>query len=153
MLSTAANKNLPVQEYVYSISEALANLRVGIQNADKDRNERWWLKTGLADFDEAFQGLRLGAVTVLASRPSMGRSAFALNIATNVGIHQKIRAIVPLIHRACNESASSMKSLPCKGALLKPAPNRRLFETRFLRGLMMGVAPHQSLKIRVFPWY
>ncbi len=93
MLSTAANKNLPVQEYVYSISEALANLRLGIQNADKDQDERWWLKTGLADFDEAFQGLRLGALTVLASRPSMGRSALALNIATNVGIYQKIPAL------------------------------------------------------------
>ncbi len=90
MLSTAANKNLPVREAVCSISEALANLRADIQNADKNRNERWWLKTGLVDFDEAFQGLRLGAVTVLASRPSMGRSALALNIATNIGIHQKI---------------------------------------------------------------
>ena len=90
MLSTAANKNFPVQEALRSIGEALANLRVGIQNVDKDRDERWWLETGLVDFDEAFQGLRLGAVTVLAGRPSMGRSALALNIATNVGIHQKI---------------------------------------------------------------
>ncbi|MCX7237132.1 DnaB-like helicase C-terminal domain-containing protein [Polynucleobacter sp.] len=90
MLSTAANKNLPAQETPRSISEALANLRVGIQNADKDRDERWWIKTGLVDFDEAFKGLRRGAVTVLASRPSMGRSALALNIATNVGIHHKI---------------------------------------------------------------
>ena len=86
MSSVAANKKLPTQEAPRSISEALANLRVGIQNADTNRDERWWLKTGLADFDEAFQGLRLGAVTVLASRPSMGRPALALNIATNVGI-------------------------------------------------------------------
>ena len=96
MSSTALHKDLPThqayqtQQAPCSISEALINLRAGIQNADKDRNERCWLKTGLADFDEAFQGLRRGAVTVLASRPSMGRSALALNIATNVGIHQKI---------------------------------------------------------------
>ncbi|MBU3591199.1 DnaB-like helicase C-terminal domain-containing protein [Polynucleobacter sp. 78F-HAINBA] len=95
MSSTAVNKNLPThqayqtQQAPCSISEALANLRVGIQNADTNRDERWWLKTGLVDFDEAFQGLRLGAITVLASRPSMGRSALALNIATNVGIFQK----------------------------------------------------------------
>jgi len=90
MLSTAVNKNLPVHEAVRSISEALANLWVGIQNADKDRDERWWLKTSLVDFDGAFKGLRRGAVTVLAGRPSMGRSALALNIATNIGIRQKI---------------------------------------------------------------
>ena len=96
MSSTAVHKDLPThqayqtQQAPCSISEALINLRLDIQNADKDRDECCWLKTGLADFDEAFQGLRLGAVTVLASRPSMGRSALALNIATNVGIHQKI---------------------------------------------------------------
>ncbi|OHC09971.1 MULTISPECIES: DnaB-like helicase C-terminal domain-containing protein [unclassified Polynucleobacter] len=95
MSSTAVNKNLPThqayqtQQAPCSISEALANLRVGIQNADTNRDERWWLKTGLVDFDEAFQGLRLGAITVLASRPSMGRSALALNIAANMGIFQK----------------------------------------------------------------
>ena len=99
MSSTALHKDLPThqayqtQQAPCSISEALINLRLGIQNAIKDRNERCWLKTGLADFDEDFQGLRLGAVTVLASRPSMGRSALALNIATNVGINQKIHTL------------------------------------------------------------
>jgi len=72
MSSTAVHKDLPThqayqtQQAPCSISEALINLRLGIQNADKDRNERCWLKTGLADFDEAFQGLRRGAVAVLA---------------------------------------------------------------------------------------
>ena len=89
MSSTAVNKNLPTQQIPSSISEALANLRVAIQNTDKNRDESCWLKTGLADFDSAFKGLRLGAVTILASRPSMGRSALALNIATNVGVFQK----------------------------------------------------------------
>lgn len=83
------NKDLPSQQTPCSISEALANLRLDIENADKNRDERWWLKTGLVDFDDAFKGLRLGVVTVLASKPSMGRSALALNIATNIGIFQK----------------------------------------------------------------
>lgn len=91
LMSSAAvnNKDLPSQQTPCSISEALINLRLDIENADKNCDERWWLKTGLADFDDAFKGLRLGAVTVLASRPSMGRSALALNIATNIGILQK----------------------------------------------------------------
>lgn len=90
-MSSAAvnNKDLPSQQAPCSISEALINLRLDIENADKNCDERWWLKTGLADFDDAFKGLRLGAITVLASRPSMGRSALALNIATNIGILQK----------------------------------------------------------------
>ena len=90
-MSSAAvnNKDLPSQQTPCSISEALINLRLDIENADKNCDDRWWLKTGLADFDDAFKGLRLGAITVLASRPSMGRSALALNIATNIGILQK----------------------------------------------------------------
>lgn len=47
-----------------------------------------WLKTGLTDFDEAFGGIRLGAITTVAGRASSGKSSLALNIALNVAISQ-----------------------------------------------------------------
>ncbi len=49
-----------------------------------------WLQTGFRDFDQAFGGLRLGSLTTLASRPSMGRSALALNIAANAAVSKNI---------------------------------------------------------------
>lgn len=49
-----------------------------------------WLQTGFRDFDQAIGGLRLGSLTTLASRPSMGRSALALNIASNLAVSKNI---------------------------------------------------------------
>lgn len=42
------------------------------------------LKTGFVDLDRAIVGLERGDLAVLAARPSMGKTAFALNIMTNV---------------------------------------------------------------------
>jgi replicative DNA helicase len=42
------------------------------------------IATGLADLDRMTRGLQKGALTVLAARPSMGKTALALNIAAHV---------------------------------------------------------------------
>lgn len=88
MSSAAVNQNWLLQEGPSSIGDALKNLQVHLQNISQGIGEPHFLKTGLADVDESFGGIALGAVTVLASRPSMGRSALALNIATNVSLSQ-----------------------------------------------------------------
>lgn len=44
------------------------------------------LSTGLVDFDKKTAGLHGGALTIIAGRPSMGKTACALNIAVNVAI-------------------------------------------------------------------
>lgn len=42
--------------------------------------------TGFYDFDQMTSGLQPGALIILAARPAMGKTAFALNIAQNVGL-------------------------------------------------------------------
>lgn len=42
--------------------------------------------TGFADFDELTAGLQPGELIIVAGRPSMGKTAFALNIAENVAL-------------------------------------------------------------------
>ena len=44
--------------------------------------------TGFNKLDDAIQGINKANLIVIASRPSMGKTAFALNIATNVAIRQ-----------------------------------------------------------------
>ena len=42
--------------------------------------------TGFYDFDQMTSGLQPGNLIILAARPAMGKTAFALNIAQNVGL-------------------------------------------------------------------
>ncbi|MBU3590433.1 DnaB-like helicase C-terminal domain-containing protein [Polynucleobacter sp. 78F-HAINBA] len=88
MSPAAINQNRLFQEGSCTIGDALESLRTHLQGASQGISEPHFLKMGLANVDESFGGLALGAVTVLASRPSMGRSALALNIATNVSLSQ-----------------------------------------------------------------
>lgn len=72
------------------LSQAAQEFLSQVQNILRGFDRDNWLKTGFRDFDTSFGGLRLGRVTTLASAPSMGRSALALNIASNVAIAGKL---------------------------------------------------------------
>ena len=47
------------------------------------------LSTGIKDVDEQLQGMKPGQMIVLAARPAMGKTTFAMNIAEDVAIRQK----------------------------------------------------------------
>ena len=46
------------------------------------------LRTGFVDIDNALGGMRPGHLWVIAGRPSMGKTAFAMNVAANVAVDQ-----------------------------------------------------------------
>jgi replicative DNA helicase len=52
------------------------------------------LPTGFVDFDRMTAGLQHSDLIILAARPSMGKTTFALNIARNVAVEQKIPVFV-----------------------------------------------------------
>lgn len=88
MSPVAINQNRLFQEGSSSIGDALESLQAYFQEVNQGIGEPHFLKTGFTNIDESFGGLALRAVTVLASRPSMGRTTLALNIAANVSISQ-----------------------------------------------------------------
>ena len=47
------------------------------------------LATGFADFDKMTGGLQKGAVYILAARPAMGKTSFALNIVEHIAMKEK----------------------------------------------------------------
>ena len=49
-----------------------------------------FVKTGLEHFDSNFTGLERGSVTVIAARPSVGKTALALFFCINAAVKQKI---------------------------------------------------------------
>lgn len=48
------------------------------------------IPTGFTDLDKMTSGLQPGDMVVIAGRPSMGKTAFALNIAEHVGVVEKL---------------------------------------------------------------
>ena len=46
--------------------------------------------TGFADLDRMTSGLQAGDLVVLAARPSMGKTSFAVNIAEHVALHEQL---------------------------------------------------------------
>ncbi len=48
------------------------------------------IPTGFKDYDRMTSGLHPAEMTVIAARPSMGKTAFAMNIAEHVAIQQKL---------------------------------------------------------------
>ena len=57
------------------------------------------VRTGFFDLDRMTAGLQPGDLIILAARPSMGKTAFALNIAENVAVQEGLPVVVlSLIH-------------------------------------------------------
>ena len=52
------------------------------------------VSTGFTDLDKYTSGLQSGDLVIVAGRPSMGKTAFALNIAENVAIQSKLPVAV-----------------------------------------------------------
>ncbi len=73
---------LPIKKGLESAFERLEKL-------SKQRGEVRGVPTGFRDLDNILSGLQKSDLIILAARPSMGKSALALNIAANVAINQK----------------------------------------------------------------
>jgi replicative DNA helicase len=73
------------------------------------------LSTGFTKFDEMTGGLHGGELIILAARPSMGKTALALNIAQHVAAHPLMRKPVAVFSLEMS-SASLLTRLLCAAA-------------------------------------
>lgn len=60
-----------------------------LEKLHSDKKEVPGLRTGFTDLDTMTAGLQPSELIILAARPSMGKTAFALNIAENVALVEK----------------------------------------------------------------
>lgn len=72
------------------VKAALGEAFERLDRLSKYRGELRGLPTGFTDLDNMLAGLQKSDLIILASRPSLGKSALAVDIARNVAIHQKI---------------------------------------------------------------
>ncbi|MEM1224866.1 MAG: replicative DNA helicase [Planctomycetota bacterium] len=65
-------------------------------------------ETGLIDFDQMTGGLHNGELVILAARPSMGKTALAMNIAEHVSIEQREPVLFVSLEMSAIELADRM---------------------------------------------
>ncbi|MCX4253778.1 MAG: replicative DNA helicase [Bacilli bacterium] len=65
------------------IHEILRRAQERLEELAKSKSDITGIRTGFYDLDKATAGLHGGELIILAARPGMGKTAFALNIATN----------------------------------------------------------------------
>ncbi len=96
------------EQKIFKIGEEGARLRQGFQLMDKlisellgrveemsqHPNDITGVPSGFRDFDEMTSGLQPGDLVVLAARPSMGKTALAINIAEHVAVTEGLPVAV-----------------------------------------------------------
>lgn len=70
-----------------AIREVLSESIDHINERSQNNDEITGLPTGYGDLDKITAGLHPDELIILAARPGMGKTAFALNIAQNIGTH------------------------------------------------------------------
>jgi len=73
-----------------ALSELIPHTFEQIEDFQETKGGLAGIETGFTKIDEITAGLHNGDFVVIAGRPSMGKSAFALNIAEHVAIEKKI---------------------------------------------------------------
>lgn len=104
MLSATAYKR---HEKKMDIGNIAMEALMQIENIFEHKGELMGLSTGFKDLDKLFTGLKKSDFIILAARPSMGKTAFALNIASYLALKKNIpvaffsleMSAVQLMHR------------------------------------------------------
>lgn len=110
---------------------------------ERAKGKRDGLPTGFVELDEMIGGLRASELTIIAARPSMGKTAFATNIADFVAVEQKKTVLFFSLEMAKTELALRMicargrvRASNLRGAL-SPNDARKFTEA----GAKLGEAP------------
>ena len=65
-----------------------------LSNLEKETHGMTGVPTNFYDLDNMLSGLQKSSLIIIAARPSMGKTSFALNIAANVAIDQNVGVLI-----------------------------------------------------------
>ncbi|MBU6224014.1 MAG: replicative DNA helicase [Burkholderiales bacterium] len=96
------------EQKIFQIGEEGSRLKQGFQSMDqlavilmdrvdemsKQQNDITGVASGFIDFDRMTSGMQAGDLIVLAARPSMGKTALAINIAEHVALNEGLPVAV-----------------------------------------------------------
>lgn len=83
-----------VKQSIVSLENILAESFDRLDDLHKDKNKIRGIPTGFRDMDGILAGLQRSDLFILAARPSMGKTAFSLNLAHNIAVGAKEPVLV-----------------------------------------------------------
>lgn len=92
------------------ISDVLVKTQSDLEKLSQTKGEITGIATGFADFDKLTSGLHENELIIIAARPAMGKTAFALNLATNMAINSKKTVALFNMEMSASQLASRMIS-------------------------------------------
>jgi replicative DNA helicase len=95
------------------ISPVLAKVfeRIDHLHSQDNPSDITGVPTGFVDLDRMTAGLQPGDLVIVAGRPSMGKTAFALNIAEHVALHPSVAMPVAVFSMEMSSSQLAMRML------------------------------------------
>ena len=81
-----------------------------IEELTKNKGKIVGVPTGFRDFDLRTSGLNPSDFVLIAARPSMGKTSFALNIAQNAAVHSKVPVAIFSLEMSKDQLAQRMLS-------------------------------------------
>lgn len=92
------------------IQDVLYKTQQDLEKLSKNKGDITGIATGFYDIDKVTSGLHANELIILAARPAMGKTAFALNIATNVAMNNKQTVAVFNLEMGAEQLATRMIS-------------------------------------------
>lgn len=92
------------------VAQVVVNAFDSFENSVSEDAVGKGIPTGFTDFDKLTGGLQPGSLNIVAARPSMGKTAFALNIAQYVALHKEIPVLIFSLEMSAEQLASRLLS-------------------------------------------
>ena len=103
--------------------------------------------TGFKDFDKMSGGLQAGGLYILAARPSMGKTAWAINVAQYAALQENIPVLIFSLEMSAEQIAQRMLSAEARVNL------RQIFESRKLQNEQWNQLSQAAGKLSLCPLY
>ena len=92
------------------IQEVLFKTQSDLEFLSKNKGDITGLATNFSDYDRLTKGLHPNELIILAARPGVGKTAFALNLATNVAMNSNSTVAIFTLEMAAEQLAMRMIS-------------------------------------------
>ena len=93
-----------------NIKEVVYNVQRNLQTLAETKGDITGIPTGWIDFDKMTSGLHENQLIIIGARPAMGKTAFALNLATNVAIDSRKSVAIFNLEMGAEQLANRMLS-------------------------------------------